>query len=121
MPLTIEVCLTPKLINQHVLQGKIAIVVDIFRASSCIITALSENSTAIYPVSTVDECLKFPNSRHDDFVDTIAWIGMGLGRLTSPGGYRPKEELPKVGTWGWFKHQTAQQEKQLAMQTSDGF
>ena len=59
MPLTIEVCLTPKLINQHVLQGKIAIVVDIFRASSCIITALSENSTAIYPVSTVDECLKF--------------------------------------------------------------
>ena len=58
MPLTIEVCLTPKLINQHVLQGKIAIVVDIFRATSCIITALSENSTAIYPVSTVDECLK---------------------------------------------------------------
>ena len=58
MPLTIEVCLTPKLINQHVLQGKIAIVVDIFRASSCIITALSENSAAIYPVRTVDECLK---------------------------------------------------------------
>ncbi len=58
MPLTIEVCLTPKLINQHVLEGKIAIVVDIFRATSCMITALSENITAIYPVSTVDECLK---------------------------------------------------------------
>ena len=74
-----------------------------------------------WTMKAVDECLKFPNSRHDDFVDAIAWIGMGLGRLTSPGGYKPKEEVPKVGTWGWFKHQTAQQEKQLAMQTADGF
>ncbi|MAJ50448.1 MAG: 2-phosphosulfolactate phosphatase [Flammeovirgaceae bacterium] len=58
MSLTIEVCLTPKLINQHTLEGKIAVVADIFRATSCIVTALSENATAIYPVSTMDECLK---------------------------------------------------------------
>ena len=57
MPLTIEVCLTPKLINQHFLEGKIAVVVDIFRATSCMITALAENVKAIYPVSTVAACL----------------------------------------------------------------
>ena len=57
MALTIEVCLTPKLINQHLLEGKVAVVVDIFRATSCMITALVENVKAIYPVSTVEECL----------------------------------------------------------------
>ena len=57
MALTIEVCLTPKLINQHLLEGKIAVVVDIFRATSCMITALVENVKAIYPVSTVEACL----------------------------------------------------------------
>ena len=62
MALTIEVCLTPKLINQHLLEGKIAVVVDVFRATSCMITALSENVTAIYPVSTVEACLKPRNS-----------------------------------------------------------
>ena len=30
------------------------------------------------PWTPVDELLKFPNSRHDDFVDTIAWVGLGL-------------------------------------------
>ena len=57
MALTIEVCLTPELIHQHQLKGKIAVVVDVFRATSCIITALAENVKAVYPVSTVAECL----------------------------------------------------------------
>jgi hypothetical protein len=28
-----------------------------------------------------DECLKFPGGRHDDFVDTLAHIGLGLDKL----------------------------------------
>jgi 2-phosphosulfolactate phosphatase len=54
---TIEVCLTPELIDQHDLTGKIAVVVDIFRATSCMITGLAEGVKAIYPVSSVEACL----------------------------------------------------------------
>ena len=52
---TIEVCLTPDLIHQHELEGKIVVVVDIFRATSCIVTGLANGVTAIKPVGEVEE------------------------------------------------------------------
>jgi len=56
----------------------------------------------------IDELLKFPNARHDDFVDTLSWIGMGLGQLHSPGGKLKSTGglFPKVGTIEWVKWQT---------------
>ena len=53
---TIEVCLSPELIHQHELTGKVVVVVDIFRATSCIVTGLASGVTAIKPVAEVDEC-----------------------------------------------------------------
>ncbi|MDW3195912.1 MAG: 2-phosphosulfolactate phosphatase [Cytophagales bacterium] len=55
--MNIEVCLTPALIEQFDLSGKVVVVVDIFRATSCMVAGLSNNVKAIYPVATVDECL----------------------------------------------------------------
>lgn len=55
---TIEVCLTPELIHQHVLEDKIVVVVDIFRATSCIVTGLANGVEAIRPVAEVEECKK---------------------------------------------------------------
>ena len=52
---TIEVCLTPELIHQHQLEGKVVIVVDIFRATSCIVTGLANDVKAIRPVAEIDE------------------------------------------------------------------
>ena len=54
---TIEVCLTPELIHQHDLTGKIVIVVDIFRATSCIVTGLASGVKAIRPVSEIEETM----------------------------------------------------------------
>jgi len=54
----IEVCLTPELIHQHELEGKIVVVVDIFRATSCIVTGLAKGVSAIKPVGTIDETLE---------------------------------------------------------------
>ena len=34
--------------------------------------------TSHWTQKAVDELLEVPNSRHDDFVDTIAWVGMGF-------------------------------------------
>ena len=56
--MTVEVCLTPALIDQHSLNGKIAVVVDIFRATSCMVAGLSFGISAIYPVSEVEKCLE---------------------------------------------------------------
>lgn len=53
----IEVCLTPELIHQHKLEGKIVVVADIFRATSCIITGLARGISAIKPVKDIDELL----------------------------------------------------------------
>ncbi|XOV93258.1 MAG: 2-phosphosulfolactate phosphatase [Bacteroidota bacterium] len=56
---TVEVCLTPDLIQHFSLKGKVVIVVDIFRATSCIVTGLAYGVNAIYPVATVEECKAF--------------------------------------------------------------
>lgn len=53
----IEVCLTPELIHQHDLRGKLVVVVDIFRATSCIVTGLSHGVVAIKPIGSVEETL----------------------------------------------------------------
>ncbi|MCP4457479.1 MAG: 2-phosphosulfolactate phosphatase [Cytophagales bacterium] len=55
---SIEVCLTPDLIHQHELAGKIVVVVDIFRATSCIVTGLANGVAAIKPVGEIDEALE---------------------------------------------------------------
>ncbi|MEQ9403223.1 MAG: 2-phosphosulfolactate phosphatase [Cyclobacteriaceae bacterium] len=58
---TIEVCLSPELIHQHKLEGKTVVVVDIFRATSCIVTGLGCGVEAIRPVAEIEECLELGN------------------------------------------------------------
>ncbi|MCR9251933.1 MAG: 2-phosphosulfolactate phosphatase [bacterium] len=52
----VEVCLTPSLIEQHDLKGKVVVVVDIFRATSCMVSGLASGVKSITPVSEVMEC-----------------------------------------------------------------
>ena len=59
---TIEVCLTPDLIHQHDLNGKIVVVVDIFRATSCIVSGMATGVKSIYPVAEVEECFALGKS-----------------------------------------------------------
>lgn len=54
----VEVCLTPDLIHQHDLKGKIVVVVDIFRATSCIVTGMAYGVESIYPVDNVEACFE---------------------------------------------------------------
>lgn len=50
----------------------------------------------------INEMMAFPNGTHDDFVDAMAYIGLGLGSQVGPGSSAPK---PKVheGTFNWLK------------------
>ncbi len=59
----------------------------------------------------IQEMLKFPNGAHDDFVDFIAWIGLGLDSERGAASMVSKPSGPKRGTFGWLKWQTKQKEK----------
>lgn len=53
---TIETCISPDLLDLHELTNKTVIVVDIFRASSTMVTALSNGVHTIVPVRDLDHC-----------------------------------------------------------------
>jgi len=72
-------------------------------------------------IKAVDELLKFPNARHDDFVDALSWVGMGLGELNAPGGKRIRRTSPKVGTLAWVKWDSKLRDEQLSFNQTGGF
>lgn len=50
----------------------------------------------------LEQLLKFPNAKHDDFVDWLSWIGIGLERIS--GATRPKiiqSTDYRVGSANW--------------------
>lgn len=60
----------------------------------------------------VEELLAFPNGAHDDFVDFLAWIGLGVDRLVS--AERPVDVKPpaRTGTVRWILESSAYQSRQ---------
>ncbi|MDN3668198.1 2-phosphosulfolactate phosphatase [Echinicola jeungdonensis] len=52
----IEICLSPELIHLHDLKGKIVVVVDIFRATSTMVTGLANAVQSITPVAGLETC-----------------------------------------------------------------
>ena len=55
----IDVCLTPELLHLHDIENSIVVVVDIFRATSCMTTAFANGVEAIIPVATLNECVTY--------------------------------------------------------------
>ncbi len=52
----IDVCPTPELLHLYQLEGKIAVVVDVLRATSCMTTAFAHGVAKIIPVALLEEC-----------------------------------------------------------------
>src|ERR1700759_4942417 len=55
----LEVCLTPALLPLFILEGKIAVIIDIFRATSSICYGIENGAEAIIPVAQVEECVAY--------------------------------------------------------------
>jgi predicted phage terminase large subunit-like protein len=67
---------------------------------------------AIWWPAARDQLLKFPYDAHDDFVDALAYVGLGL-TLQMP-AYDARSHAPKEateGTFGWMKMQRDQAER----------
>lgn len=54
---TIDVCLSPELIHLYDVSHKTVVVVDILRATSCMVTAFAHGVESITPVADADECM----------------------------------------------------------------
>ncbi len=55
----LDICFSPELLPLYDLRGKVAVIVDILRATSTIVTALGEGVTHVFPVATLDECTAY--------------------------------------------------------------
>ncbi len=83
----IDVCLSPQLIGQYGAEGKIVVVVDILRATSCMVTAFANGVTCILPVETVEECAEFKTKGHLTAAEREGKIVDGFEIGNSPFSY----------------------------------
>ncbi len=76
---------------------------------------------APWVMNAFDELMKFPNARHDDFVDTLAWIGMGLARQSGPRLVEiVKTDRPKTGSLAWVKWDSKFRDKERRLLSASG-
>ena len=55
----LDICFSPELLPLYDLRGQVAIIVDVLRASSTIVTALGEGVTHVFPVASLEECAAY--------------------------------------------------------------
>lgn len=53
---SVDICFSPELLPLYNLQGRVAVVVDILRATSSMVTALAQGVTYLVPHSELDPC-----------------------------------------------------------------
>jgi predicted phage terminase large subunit-like protein len=69
------------------------------------------------------ELLRFPEGAHDDFVDSVSWLGSGLQQLVPASALKPAQHhgTPKTGTLAWVKQSSASEERRKRSAFSQGF
>jgi len=55
---TIDVCLSPELLPLYKLEDRTVVVVDILRATSCMVTAFAHGAESITPFASLEDCLR---------------------------------------------------------------
>jgi 2-phosphosulfolactate phosphatase len=86
--LKVDICFSPDLLPLYQLPGRVAVIVDVLRATSTIVTALAAGVTEVFPVATLDECAAL--GREHGYItaaerDGVAAEGFDLGN--SPFGF----------------------------------
>lgn len=61
---SIDVCLSPALMNLFPLRDRTVVVVDVLRATSCMVTALAHGVKSILPVADLDACRSMRTNGH---------------------------------------------------------
>lgn len=58
-PLLVDVCLSPELLPLYEMKGHIVVVVDIFRATSVMVTAMAQGAKAIQTFDSLESCQQY--------------------------------------------------------------
>jgi 2-phosphosulfolactate phosphatase len=104
---SVEICFSPELLPLYNLNGCVAVIVDVLRATSTIVTALGEGISHVFPVATLHEC---------------AAIGHQHGCLTAA----ERDGLPAAGfdlgnsPFGFLTEPRPHQGRALAISTTNG-
>ena len=84
----LDVCFSPELLPLYDLRGRVAVIVDVLRATSTIVTALAAGVTEVFPTATLEACAALGRD-HGCITaaerDGVAAAGFDLGN--SPFGF----------------------------------
>lgn len=69
----------------------------------------------------INQLMSFPNVTHDDFVDALAYIGLGLQKQVRAPGPSTEQKEPAYGTLAWVKFHDTWKKQQNARQSRGGF
>lgn len=71
----------------------------------------------------INEMMAFPNGTHDDFVDTLSLVGLGLQSQFAPGlsSAKKKAKQPEYGTLNWVKLADKWAAEQRSLKQAGGF
>ncbi|WP_316746354.1 2-phosphosulfolactate phosphatase [Pedobacter gandavensis] len=61
MQKSIEVCLTPALLDLYSIEDRVVVVIDVLRATSSMVYGIDNGASAIIPVAQVEDCLNYAN------------------------------------------------------------
>ncbi|OUJ75553.1 2-phosphosulfolactate phosphatase [Hymenobacter crusticola] len=84
---SLDVCLTPELLSLFDLRGRVAVVVDILRATSSMVTALAAGVTHIVPLSELEECRTYAAQGYLTAAERDGRQAAGFDLGNSPFGY----------------------------------
>jgi len=84
---TLDICFSPELLPLYDLRGRVAVVVDVLRATSSIVTALAQGVTHLIPVSELDECRALSTQGYLTAAERDGRQAEGVDLGNSPFGY----------------------------------
>lgn len=86
---SLEVCLSPALLHLFDTEGKIVVIIDVFRATSTIAAALDNGAKEVIPVASVAECITIGKDCEQSITagERDGRIAEGLSYGNSPSEY----------------------------------
>ncbi|RSK24294.1 2-phosphosulfolactate phosphatase [Hymenobacter metallilatus] len=84
---TLDVCFSPELLPLYDLRGKVAVVVDVLRATSSIVTALAQGVTHLIPFSELEACRAQATAGYLTAAERDGRQAEGVDLGNSPFGY----------------------------------
>lgn len=84
---TFDICFSPELLPLYDLRGRVAVVVDVLRATSSIVTALAQGVTHLVPVSEVADCQALATQGYLTAAERDGRQAAGVDLGNSPFGY----------------------------------